>query len=472
MAAPVIRTGPKLRLAPGLIFISCFLFPVLGWLSYNGWDQPLQPGIQDLLDRPIEPVPQEENLFLALLGFPISGEEAAHLRGASALAAYEAALSIGPAAPPPNSYAAALGRYSAHFEENGLHPCSAGHDEGAYACLRSSREQRAGLEDLMQTLRPLLLRYRELESYPRYVDVRPAALDEPPPDPTAYRVALLNLSRLAWMVDEAAVPQAVEGLERSASIWRRVLAAREVGLIDKMFASRAYAAHLLFASELIRGRTVLEGPTRAAIERLLEPLSAAELSLSDALERELRIQARMWKALADGSNPRLLAGVPGASSWWYRFMIKNNDSLNRSHADLEGLMATEHAGCVEVRSRVEALAARGDTPEGLPWYAYLYNPIGRVMHAMSSDVRRDLEYLGRQCNLLALQRMVKVQLELALSGAADPQAISAQLQALAPHLGDPNSAQPFRFDPDRRTLSFEFIGSRKEFLTPLPLDEP
>lgn len=471
MPSPLVSTGPRARWAPGVLFAGVFILPVLGWLSYNWWDQPLESGVETVLEAVAEPVPDSENLFLALLAFPISGEDTAHERGASALAAYSAAVEGNPGRAAPKTYAAALDRYSARFDEKGLSLCSAGHQEGAYACLRNSLAQRTELEAFMQPLRPLLLRYRELEAYPRYSDPRPAALDEPAPDSAAYRIALLNLSGLAWMVQAGAVDEAVASLERSAAIWRRVLAAREVTLIDKMLASRAFAAHLLFASELIRSLPILEVPSLAAIERLTSPLSDAERSLAGALERELRVQARMWEQVADGSNPRLRADVPGASAWWYRFMIKKNDSLNRAYRDLDRVLAAERAGCTEVRSQLEAAMVRGESDTELPWYAYFYNPVGRVMQAMGADATRDLEYLGRQCNLLALQRMVGLQLELKRLGAG-PEVTAAQVQALASSFSDPNSGRPFVYDADKQTLGFEFIGAKKEFVTPMPLEAP
>lgn len=460
----LIRTAAQRRLGPGVLFVAVFVLPLLGWLSYNFWDQPLDPGAQALLDVRVEPVPETENLFLALLAFPISGEEAAHERGAAALAAYQSALSK--TGKPAKSYAAAMDRYVARFDDQGLRLCSTGNQEGAYACLRNSLAQREELQVLMQPLRLLLLRYRELEIYPRYADTRRAALDDPAPDATVLRIAQLHLSGLAWMVRDGALDAAAEGLARSAAIWRRVLASADVSLIDKMLAARALEAHLLFASELIRSQPPLEGPALASVESLLVPPTEAERSLAGSMGREFALQAQTWDELAGASDLSLRTQVPETTTWWYRFLIKKNDSLNRAYHDLQQTLAAERAGCPAIKSQFDALARSGEPPE-LPWYDYVYNPIGRVLHSMGPGLAGDLEYLGRQCNLLALQRMVGLQLELRGS-----EATAAQVTSLASRFSDPNSGRAFAYDEAAQTLSFEFIGQKKEFVTPMPIGAP
>lgn len=467
MAMPIWtrRTGPR---PPGFVFVAVFMLPMAGWLFYNYWDQPLEPGAQSLIEARHESVPDAENLFLALLAFPIEGEESAHERGAAALAAYDRKIAQGDDVS--QTYATALGRASAIFDEGRVRLCSAGNEEGAYACMAGSREQRAALEPLLALLRPLLLRYRELERYPRYSDPRLPAIDAAVPDASAYRIALLHLSVLAWMAQAGAPDQAAEALARSAAIWRRVLAARDAGMVDKMMASRAYAAHLLLASELIRATAPQDTAVLDAIEPLLRSLSEAERSLAGALAIEFRMQARTWDQIVDSSSPVVRADFPDTSAWWYRFLIKKNESINRTFQDVDTALGIERAGCMEVKARAEA-ARLMPTDSNLPWYEYFYNPIGRVLHAMGGGATPYLDYFGRQCNLLALQGMVGLQLELRRLGATQDTTAS-QVHALAARFRDPNSGRPFAYDSSAQTLAFEFIGARKEFVTPLPLAAP
>lgn len=462
-----LRRGPATR-PPGLIFVTLFLLPVVGWLYYNYWDQALEPGAKLLLEAPHESVPDAENLFLALLAFPIEGEEPAHERGASALAAYD--RSIGHGGQVSQTYATALDRASARFDEGELRLCSPGNHEEAYACMALSRAQRPALELLVAHLRPLLLRYRELERYPRYSDPRLPAIGAAAPDASAFRIGMLHLSVLAWMAQAGALDQAAAALARSAAIWRRVLTAQDAGIVDKMLAARAYTAHLLFASELIRATAPADTPLLDPIEPLLRPLSEAERSVGGALAIEFRMQARTWDQVVEPYSPVTRADFPDTSAWYYRFLIKKNESINRTFRDLQEGLAIERAGCVEIKRRAGA-ASLAPPDLGIPWYEYFYNPIGRVLHAMGGGINPHLDYFGRQCNLLALQGMVGLQLELRRSGAT-PDNTAAQMQALAAKFQDPNSGQPFAYDTSAQTLAFDFIGPRKDFVTPLPLAAP
>lgn len=457
MVARPLRTGSRRR--PRLMFFAVFVLPLAGWAMYNSWDVPLRPEAAALMEHRPEQVPDADNLFLALLAFPISGEEPAHERGAAALAA-AAKLPPPPDAVPP-TYAQVMGRMNARIDERGVQLCSAGNKEGAYECLRLSRAQRDAIGQLLQDVAILFRRYHELERYPRYADPR-AVSDDYAPDVSALRIAQLNLSVIALAMDEGSVQAGVEALGRSAALWRRVLAARDAGLIDKMVASRAYAAHLLFVSELVRERpALLQGPPAAVLEAIVQPLSDVERSLGGALASEFRAQARLWSQIADPDSAVVRKDFPDQSPWYYRLLVKRNDSIHRSYADFERLANLERQGCVAVRDAARAVQARPEADgSGLRLYEWFYNPIGRVLQdGAGGDVF--IEFLGRQCNLLALQGMVGLQLESARSGSAPA--------ALAGRFLDPNSGGPYVHDAAARTLGFTFIGRRPEFLTPLPL---
>lgn len=469
MAGPFLRMPGAPRRRPGFVFLGVFVLPLLAWGTYNWWDKPLSPTAQTLLESKSEPVPQVENLFLAMLGFPIAGDEPAHERGAAALDAYAKAVAKG--GPPPRTYAEALERPFADFEEEGVSLCSAGNKEGAYHCLRKSRAQRNLFQPLVVRLSPLLLRYHQLEAYPRFADPRVPTADDPLEN-LAFRVGLVNLSVLALAVEEGAAEPATVALGRSAAIWRRVLAARNVNLIDKLLASRAYAAHLLFASELIRDLATLDGPSLESVESILRPLADTERSLAGPLASEFRMHAALWNRITDPNDPMVRQDFPDASAWWYRLLVKKNDTTLRSLADLEGVLAIEKKGCLEVKAAVEAADARPPSSgSGLSWYEWGYNPIGRIIHASMNSTDLYVQYLGRQCNLAALQGMVGLQLELRRRGTT-PESTAAQVKSLGERFKDPNSGQPYIHDAGAQTLGFRFIGRNKEFSTPLPLRAP
>lgn len=468
MPAPIIRMPSKTRRKPGVVFFSVFVLPLLAWGAYNWWDEPLTPTAQTLLAAQPEAVPETENLFLAMLGFPIAGEEPAHQRGAAALQAYASAAAKGA---PPKSYAEALGRPFAAFDEEAVVLCSAGNKEGAYHCLRNSRAQREAFQPLVVRLTPLLLRYHELETYPRYADPRTPKPDDPM-DNLAFRVGLVNLSVLALASEEGAVDAAMVSLGRSAGVWRRVLAARNVSLLDKLVASRAYAAHLLFASELIRDLPKLEGPGLESIESIVRPLEEPELSLVAPLTSEFRMQAALWARIANPDDPMVKRDFPSASAWWYRLVVKKNETILRSLRDFERVMAVEKKGCVDVKAAVaEADARPKPSGSGLSWYEWLYNPIGRIMHAGMDSPHQYVQYLGRQCNLAALQGMVGLQLELRRRGVA-PEATADEVKSLAARFKDPNSGGAYVYDAKAQTLGFSFIGKAQGFSTPMPLRTP
>lgn len=468
MAGRIIRVpggGLKGR-RPGMVFAIVFLFPMALWVTYNWFDTPLEPQAAALLQAQAEAVPPEENLFLALLAFPIGGDEPAHERGVAALAAHSKlpALAEGQ---PPLGYAQALDRPEAKFDEGETTLCSPGNRPGTYACIRNSQAQRAGFDHLVPIIHPLLMRYRELERYPRYSDPRPGSLAQPIPDVTAYRIALANLSVIALAIGEGSLEQGAAVLARSGAIWRRVLAARDATLIDKIVASRAYAAHLMFVSELIREwPQAREGAARAELETLLRPLADTERSVAGALAGEFRIQAQTWEQIADPSQPVVRKDFPESQAWWYRLLTKKNDTINRSYRELERLVGIERQGCVAVRKAYDEAQARPkQSGLGLRWYEWLYNPIGRILQRTSNPDTL-LDYLGRQCDVLALQGMVSLQLELAHGGVAPDDAASAVASS---RFKDPNTGGAYGYDAKTRALSFHYIGTDPQYVTPLPL---
>ena len=447
---------------PGTVSLVAIFFPVAAWLLYNWWDQPLDPQAQALLEQAPEAVPEAENLFLALLAFPIEGDEPAHERGAAALEAYARLRAAGT---PPKTYADALDRLTARFDEEGIAPCNGGNREGAYECIERSRAQRPALEGLFVQVTPLVLRYRELHAYPRYADPRALMPDSPMSDGSALRIAMLHLSGLAFAIDDGALDGALDALLRSAAIWRHVLNARDVSLVDKMIASRVLAAHTLFASELLRSDLPLQVPHYAVLEALLTPLSDTERSLGGSLAQEFRVQSRLWAELARPESPIVRREFADVPAWGYRLLFKQNDNINRSYRDLQELLAMEAKGCTDIAEQVRQ-APDSDEDPGLPWYDYIYNPLGRTLQAISTA--NYLEYFGRQCNLLALQRMVGLQLELRRRDAT-PESFAEQMQSLGARYRDPNTGKPFGYDAAAGTLSFEVIGNGKEFLSPLAL---
>lgn len=146
--------------------------------------------------------------------------------------------------------------------------------------------------------------------------------------------------------------------------------------------------------------------------------------------------------------------------------MKRNDTINRSYADLERLLALEQRGCPAVREELQAAAQRPQAGE-LGLLEYFYNPIGRVLHSMGGGASPYLEYLGRECNLLAVQRMVRLQRALKRENVA-PQDYAAQVKARASTLDDPNSGRAFVYDAQKRTPGFEVIG-KGEYLSPMPV---
>ncbi|MGQ0701219.1 MAG: hypothetical protein ACT4PZ_23615 [Panacagrimonas sp.] len=456
----------KTRHRPGFVFIGVVIFPVLAWLGYNYFDQPLDPGAKALLEVPAESVPDGENLFLAMLALPIAGDEPAHERGGSALAAYEAARKRGPT---PRTYAEALDRPMAAFDEGGVRLCSAGNKEGAYGCLRSSVEQRAGIEALLVRYWPLVERYQALGAYPRYSDPMTPTADAPTANAIAFLISRLELSALALAATDGASDAAAGGLARSAEVWRVVLATRDVSLIDKLMASRAVEAHTLLASEFIRSLP-LEASGLAAIENLLRPLSETERSLTGPLGKEFRFQSATWTALLDPSSEAARSDFPETPAWWFRMLAKPKASINLSYVDIQRVLAVEQTGCSAIRTAVEDANLRpAPTASDLPWQAYLYNPMGRILQTTGGSADVYLGYLGRQCNLLALQGMVGLQLELRRAGLGLE---STEAAVGSSHFKDPNTGKPFVYDTAAKALSFEFIGKHQEFLSPLPLRGP
>lgn len=460
MTRPLHDRGARPPGRLGLVF-AVLVLPLLAWVLFNHYsDRPLPSEVQALLIAQPKPLPDADNLFLALLAFPIQGREPAHERGRAALEAYDRL----PEDEAPESYAEALGRNFAVFDEAPARLCSAGNQPGAYRCMHQSREDREPLQDLVLEVAPLLQRHRELQAYPAYVDPRTPTQQVPPADVTALRINLLQLSVLTWMADAGEVERVGAELADAARTWRRVLGATDIGLVDKVVAMRALSAQLLFVSEWIAAQPAGQD---LPIDALLRPFDEAELSLAGPLRREFRVQSALWTRLGDPNDPTVRAEFPEARSWWYRLMMKTNDTIERSYSDLQTLLEIEQAGCTRVSTEFEAARTHGvDT--GPSWYEYFYNAVGRELQGMAGGYALQLGQLGRPCNLLALQRMVSLQRELHRRGVTRNNA-AEQVRALAEQYPDPNSGDAYIYDAKDHALEFRFIGPQAEPMTRMPL---
>lgn len=461
---PSVRVQRGLPPGAGFLLV---LVPILAWLMHNMLERPLDDEATALLAAPPIAVPDTENLFLAMAALPIAGGEPAHERGAAAVAAYRRAVER-KKTPLPKTLAEALGRESAEFEEDEVRLCSTGVREGAYECLRTSYEQRPRIEALARRYQPLLARYDELFDYPRFANPLASSPDDPLIGATALKLSQFGLSGLALSVRDGAVNQALASLEASADLWRRVLVSPTLTVIDKMLASRALAAHTLFASELIRSVAV-DTAGLSVLERVVRPLNDDERSMAAALANEFRLESALWSQLADPDSAAVRADLGQTPSWWYRIVFRTNDTIARSWRDLERVLALEKAGCPAVKTRLLEIDARPSAQGmGLAWHDWFYNPIGRILHASVDGERIKLQWIARQCNLLALQRMVGLQLELQRTGVLAEHR-EAAVQSLAARFTDPTTGGPFSYDPEAQTLGFDIIGEREPYLSPLPL---
>jgi hypothetical protein len=321
------------------------------------------------------------------------------------------------------------------------------------------------LQELIDSHRIFLARYRAMREKPEFVDlVEPASPDDELPSyvdlSQGQRLSLLAAAARFNAGDRVG---AIGELEKESAFHRR-LAAENRTLLVKMLSYAYLQRDALFVADVARK---MSPKKEMALWRRLEALVRAptkdELDVVAPLRQEFAqsmgwMQTRRYVRMSDSyyALQKTFPGGVGTRPWWdpiapylYRphhsvnlFAAKVNIWLTvAEHPAKEYFKATETA-----RERVRML-----TPGALA--GAILNPVGRNHPNLRGD---PIDYFCRMHAHGGVLTLVRLQVKLRAAGISKPEAV---VTALASPLGrthpDPFTDEPMRFDPKTGTIGFE-----------------
>ncbi len=211
---------------------------------------------------------------------------------------------------------------------------------------------------------------------------------------------------------------------------------------------------LRLASELIASTAFDAAACGPSLRMLLAPLTARELSLADAFRMAFVPTVRMlasWPDPAISVEPESWADRHLKETPLYDLFYRRNASINRSaelYAGIAALAAQPTSQFIAARdafvSDSSELASVGPS--------WIYNPLGKALIARHLPIHVD--YIAHAHGVAAYLKLVRMQLELRL--AAVPLAEVPQfLERAGPDSVNPLDGRPFRWDREKRSLSFD-----------------
>ena len=430
----------------------------------NVRDERLGPAVARVLANAHADVPPEENLYFELLAFDVREAPAPADVGRAMVRRY---LEARPGASQSgHEWNLDPAVHRSPFAGDRLDLCSP--DPANAPCLERAAGHAAELSALLDANRWLLERYKRVARYGRLEYPVPLAPWSPLPEWRAFMTGKqLLLTEIALGASAGHADAMASRLRDDARFTRRLLAAQDITLIDKMVLGGAYRQDLQLAGELVRLRTLTQ-VGQEAIAELAAPVTEAERSLTGPYAREFEVVRAVLAPLADPSKAaQFLEAAParhhgaGVLGRVARFFYHPNATLNLAWSQTLSLQEAAGQPC-EKQARRSSSADAPAQPSPLE----TYNPIGRRLVANSLWAYRT--YSHRLCELVKLQRLVA--LHLAIRARAIPdERIPAFILAGGEAYRDPLSGDPFRFDAEHRAFDVHFEDRGFAGLGPWPL---
>ncbi len=429
-------------------------------LFVNARDQELTPEARSLAEFQHPHVPDEQNAYLAFIGFDAPKGTDPIAAGARLVAEHDAAVLSDPwgrerATKHPQESPSAPDESYIKFIETTYTP----NDSLDRPALPWALNHADDIGAATKANHELVARYIAMQRLPVFADT---SLPDPflPTLPSAAwsgpRRLLLMQSALDAQTGQ--VPRALDFLAADIAMWRRILGSGGY-LIEEMIAVRGLAADFRVLSDLIASPAFDVAANEARLRQLLAPLSPAELNVATMFKKEFEGQARLLAALpeeaakwrSEGWIEPLTNGSP-----LFPVFFKPNASVNllaQQFSEMQMLASPSPSNFVLQRQKLES-DTRAISKPGIGW---IYNPIGRKLVAIGVLYYPD--YVARVFDLDAYVRLARAQLELRLAGVA-PGQVLAFLNAASQETRNPYTGQPFDWNASNNDLSFEPMSSR------------
>lgn len=419
---------------------------LLVWIGSNLFDQPLSASARTILATPPDPYPDDDNVFIALVGFDAPAgqsmirageqrmEEIRRMR-ARTLAQENTAAGIAEPAPraPNLEYQGAL--------------------DASRSVWSGAKDHYAEISALIDSNRELYQRYLSLHGLHAYFEA--GGPIDPAPGLIATRaLQRLYLAKVANSIqtgDPSRQQTATIALEQDLQLWRTVLDGTG-GMLSKMVAAGALQQDMLLAGDMVIDPGCDLAFLHDRADSLLAPFSLQNWQIGSAYDTEMR-----WRARSLAAIPRVMSDAPWsqrADNWLglQLFKLQATENLDAQRTlRLRALADGDPATYFERRAAYDAWV-RHSLPRHFP--IGFYNPVGKTLIAISA---LNESFPPRAYDVAALQRLVFLAYqirELRVPCAAVPQ-FMAQHPQWSIH---PMNGRPFRWDPASGRLAVATLG--------------
>ena len=255
------------------------------------------------------------------------------------------------------------------------------------------------------------------------------------------------------------IDESLDAFEKDFRFTRRLLAARDVLLIDKMIAAASFRTSLLFISDLIR-QGGLNDAQIARLADVVTPLSEDERSMAGVIAREYAGLASTIQMPDEG----VAATGPFASPAGQTALERAKDQLELHFFKYNATLNAAWAAALENQAASRAPCTRlgGHAPHTL-WGArpaltsYFHNPAGKILVMVGRPVFTD--FLMAMCDLEGMRNIVGLQLALR-NEHVKVDDVAGFVKSASSKFPNPYDNQPLSWAAGERTLGFQPIASR------------
>lgn len=441
-------------LAVHLLFVLLFAAWMAGldW-AINSYDVAPDPHIAKVLSWP-EPIPDANNGFIYASGLTAAPGTAPFEAGSRWIAGVNDAIDKHSQDYPKTPDGLKYVPYVLPAAETQPDPDRRGAyakfcDAGKGQCLSIVRQEQKQVEAWLAANQELLSRYLALQKYLDWQDpTRPGDFSVP----FMSRAALMSAQSLMHAavlvaIEKKQTGKALEMLGDDFRFVRNMLGSKD-SLLGKMVATNMLVRDLAALSEIIGERPADLKPYWGQIDKMLEPLSASQLSLANAY----RFEQRWILSATSHLNFYQATGVevPSLPDVWIAHHFKRNATGNLMFKFWENMLKTADVRDASYTPPVENLGAAA-FPRYPRLTGFMHNQAGKVLALVSAPEYS--QYPNRLYDLNALNTMVRLRLALARNNVSANE-VPAFLLKADMSLLNPETGKPFEWDAEQKQIFF------------------
>lgn len=468
-----LMRGALVKLTSYTLFIIGLLAGMYGidW-AINCLDVSPDPRIAALKNWP-EPIPDKDNGFIAMAGMNALPEADAFEVGRAYVAARNGAA-LGHAASPQWPEGLKYVGYIGHNDPAGPHganeksatpyPYEKFCGNRFESCWSILQNEHAETIVWLAANRQMLARYQSLQKYPRWqYAIAPDYMAVIPSYHVLIEGQRLHLASAMLEIERGQVGRGLGMIGDDIRFTRNILGSKET-LVGKLIGMTLLTRDIALIAETLQARQREVRPYLAQIEKMLEPLSQAQISLADGFRYEEKNRVSMFERddFRDKFNLETMTmsydGTTTKRTFWERILDRWLAHDTRRYATANMLVdfwegAIGRCGVQDITSTppLTGSDATGNMGSPMGWWApalnnggkFIFNSTGRAYHG----------YQNRTYDLNALNNLVRLRVMMAEKNVS-PAGAQAYLNYTDRTLWNPETGKPFEWDEKRNQLYF------------------